>query len=80
MTIETTHVGSLPRGDELSSFLIAKDKGEAYDSDQFENIVQNAINGEFIAIKLIDGIVDFSFTSQHLFDLDPAAELSVQAI
>jgi 5-methyltetrahydropteroyltriglutamate--homocysteine methyltransferase len=44
MTIETTHVGSLPRGDELSSFLIAKDKGEAYDSDQFENIVQNAIN------------------------------------
>ena len=44
MTIETTHVDSLPRGDELSSFLIAKDKGEAYDSDQFENIVQNAIN------------------------------------
>ena len=44
MTIETTHVGSLPRGDELSSFLLAKDKGEAYDRSQFEASVQNAIN------------------------------------
>ena len=40
MTIETTHVGSLPRGDELSSFLLAKDKGEIYDKDQFEASVQ----------------------------------------
>ena len=49
MTIETTHVGSLPRGDELSSFLLAKDKGEIYDKDQFEASVQNAINN---AVKL----------------------------
>ena len=44
MTIETTHVGSLPRGDELSSFLLAKDKGEIYDRGRFEASVQNAIN------------------------------------
>ena len=44
MTIETTHVGSLPRGDDLSALLLAKDKGEAYDSAQFETTVQAAIN------------------------------------
>jgi len=44
MTIETTHVGSLPRGDELSALLLAKDKGETYDSTQFETTVQDAIN------------------------------------
>lgn len=44
MTIETTHVGSLPRGEELSSLLLAKDKGEPFDENQFEVTVQNAIN------------------------------------
>jgi len=44
MTIETTHVGSLPRGDDLSALLLAKDKGEAYDSADFEATVQAAIN------------------------------------
>ena len=44
MTIETTHVGSLPRGEELSSLLLAKDKGEPFDKNQFEATVQNAIN------------------------------------
>lgn len=43
MPIQTTHVGSLPRGDELSALLIAKDKGEAYDPAAFEEAVQNAI-------------------------------------
>lgn len=44
MTIDTTHVGSLPRGDELSALLLARDKGEAYDSAKFEATVQAAIN------------------------------------
>jgi 5-methyltetrahydropteroyltriglutamate--homocysteine methyltransferase len=44
MTIETTHVGSLPRGDALSALLLAKDKGEAYDPEAFEAAVQAAIN------------------------------------
>ncbi len=43
MTIETTHVGSLPRGDALSALLIAKDKGEAYDAAAFEATVEEAI-------------------------------------
>lgn len=43
MTIETTHVGSLPRGDSLSALLLAKDKGEAYDAAEFESAVQAAI-------------------------------------
>ena len=43
MTIETTHVGSLPRGDALSALLIAKDKGEGYDPETFETAVAAAI-------------------------------------
>ncbi len=41
--IETTHVGSLPRGEELAALLIAKDRGEAYDAERFEIVVQGAI-------------------------------------
>lgn len=43
MTIETTHVGSLPRGDALSALLLARDKGEPYDAAEFEAAVQDAI-------------------------------------
>lgn len=43
MTIETTHVGSLPRGDALSALLIAKDKGEDFDAAEFEATVEEAI-------------------------------------
>lgn len=42
--IPTTHVGSLPRGDELIPLLIARDRGEAYDADEFERLVQAAIS------------------------------------
>lgn len=42
--IETTHVGSLPRGDELSALLLARDKGEAYDEGELERVVQAAID------------------------------------
>ncbi|MWD26150.1 epoxyalkane--coenzyme M transferase [Aquicoccus sp. SCR17] len=44
MTIETTHVGSLPRGDHLSALLLARDKGEDYDPAEFESAVQTAIS------------------------------------
>lgn len=43
MTIQTTHVGSLPRGDALSQLLIAKDKGEAYDAAAFDAAVEAAV-------------------------------------
>jgi 5-methyltetrahydropteroyltriglutamate--homocysteine methyltransferase len=42
--IKTTHVGSLPRGDELVPLLLARDHGEAYDKNGFERIVQAAVD------------------------------------
>ncbi|OVZ63581.1 epoxyalkane--coenzyme M transferase [Pigmentiphaga sp. NML030171] len=45
MPILTTHVGSLPRGDELAQLLLARDHGQEVDLDQFERTVQAAIDG-----------------------------------
>jgi 5-methyltetrahydropteroyltriglutamate--homocysteine methyltransferase len=42
--IETTHVGSLPRGAELVPLLLARDHGEAYDAVEFDRLVQGAID------------------------------------
>jgi 5-methyltetrahydropteroyltriglutamate--homocysteine methyltransferase len=42
--IETTHVGSLPRGPELTPLLLARDHGEPYDSDEFDRVVQAAVD------------------------------------
>jgi 5-methyltetrahydropteroyltriglutamate--homocysteine methyltransferase len=42
--IETTHVGSLPRGEELTPLLLARDRGEAYDAAEFDKVVQAAID------------------------------------
>ena len=44
MPIATTHVGSLPRGPELTPLLLARDHGEAYDADAFDSTVQTAID------------------------------------
>lgn len=43
MVIETTHVGSLPRGDELVPLLLARDHGEPYDAAAFDAAVQAAV-------------------------------------
>jgi 5-methyltetrahydropteroyltriglutamate--homocysteine methyltransferase len=42
--IETTHVGSLPRGPELVPLLLARDKGEPYDEAEFDRVVQEAVD------------------------------------
>jgi len=42
--IEVTHVGSLPRGDELTALLLAKDHGKPYDAQEFDRVVQNAVD------------------------------------
>ena len=44
MPIATTHVGSLPRGAELTPLLLARDHGEPYDADAFDTVVQTAID------------------------------------
>ncbi|CAL1691843.1 hypothetical protein MMB232_01998 [Brevundimonas subvibrioides] len=42
-TIATTHVGSLPRGPELTPLLLARDHGEPYDAEAFDTVVQAAV-------------------------------------
>jgi 5-methyltetrahydropteroyltriglutamate--homocysteine methyltransferase len=44
MHIETTHVGSLPRGDALVPLLLARDHGQPYDAAAFDATVQAAID------------------------------------
>ena len=39
--IKTTHVGSLPRSNELSDLLFKKDKKEKIDIDNFDAVVKN---------------------------------------
>ncbi len=41
--IKTSHVGSLPRGEQLVPLLLARDKGEPYDADEFDRVVQDAV-------------------------------------
>ena len=43
-TIPTTHVGSLPRGDELVPLLLARDHGKPYDRTEFDLKVQAAVD------------------------------------
>ena len=42
--IKTTHVGSMPRGPELTHLLQARDKGEAYDVAEFDAKVSAAVD------------------------------------
>ena len=41
--ILTTHVGSLPRSQELSNLLFAKDKKESFNQDYFNEVVRNSV-------------------------------------
>ncbi len=41
--ILTTHVGSLPRGDELSALLLRRENGEIVDSGHFDAVLQRAV-------------------------------------
>jgi 5-methyltetrahydropteroyltriglutamate--homocysteine methyltransferase len=41
--ILTTHVGSLPRPPELKALLVRKDQGEAYDKDELDRLVRQAV-------------------------------------
>ena len=42
--ILTTHVGSLPRGNELVPLLLARDHGQPYDAAAFEHLAQAAVD------------------------------------
>ena len=56
-SIQTTHVGSLPRSKELSEFLFAKDKGENFNQSNFDNILKD--NVEKVVKQQIDVGIDF---------------------
>jgi len=43
-TILTTHVGSLPRGNDLVPLLLARDQGKPYDAAAFDSLTQAAVN------------------------------------
>ncbi len=53
--IKTTHVGSLPRGEELVPLLLARDKGEPYDEAEFDRVVQAAVD-EGVAKQVEAGV------------------------
>jgi len=55
--IKTTHVGSLPRSDELSDLLFKKDRKEKIDLDNFDAVVKKDVKK--IVKKQIDLGVDF---------------------
>ena len=42
--IKTTHVGSLPRGEELTPLLLARDAGKPYDAAEFDRVVSTAVS------------------------------------
>lgn len=53
--IHTTHVGSLPRGDALTPLLLARDKGEPYDAEAFDRVVQAAVD-DAVARQVAAGV------------------------
>ncbi len=55
MKIRTTHVGSLPRGDELTPLLKARDGGHPYDAAEFDQKVSSAVE-HAVAMQLASGV------------------------
>ncbi len=59
MSIATTHVGSLPRGAQLTPLLLARDHGEPYDAEAFDTLVQAAVD-EAVAAQVAAGVTIIS--------------------
>ena len=55
--IKTTHVGSLPRSNELSDLLFKKDQKEKIDLNQFDEIVQRDVDN--IVKKQLEVGIDY---------------------
>lgn len=53
--IATSHVGSLPRGPELTPLLLARDAGEPYDAEAFDVVVQTAVDAA-VAAQVAAGV------------------------
>ena len=57
--IETTHVGSLPRGNELTPLLLARDAGKPYDAEAFDQAVAAAVDAA-VAKQVESGVTTVS--------------------
>ena len=55
--ILTTHVGSLPRSKALSELLFAKDKGDSFSENEFDDVVKQIVSE--IVKKQLDFGIDF---------------------
>ncbi len=53
--IATSHVGSLPRGPELTPLLLARDAGQPYDPEAFDTVVQAAVDAA-VAAQVAAGV------------------------
>ena len=53
--ILTTHVGSLPRPDNLREMLVARDEGQAFDAASFEGRIKSAV-AEVVQTQLAHGL------------------------
>ena len=53
--ILTTHVGSLPRPDDVMDFLVAKESGEPYDTAGFDSCMRRAVH-DVVAEQVAIGI------------------------
>ena len=59
--IETTHVGSLPRGDELVPLLLAREHGEDYAVAEFDAVVQRAVDAKAVEQRKCAGAFNKQF-------------------
>ena len=44
MTIVTTHVGSLPRSQEVVDFIFARERNESFDQSAFDRVMSKAVS------------------------------------
>ncbi len=51
----TTHVGSLPRSGRITELLLKKERGEPYDSGEFERVAREAV-ADVVALQVQTGI------------------------
>ena len=80
--ILTTHVGSLPRSKALSELLFAKDKGDSFSENEFDDVVKQNVSD--VVKKQLDIGIDFRFIlapnlPSSIFDKSPKkpSEISI---
>jgi 5-methyltetrahydropteroyltriglutamate--homocysteine methyltransferase len=55
MRLQTTHVGSLPRSQEVVDFIFARERGEPYDPAAFDAAMTEAVS-ETVRLQVAAGV------------------------